>query len=154
MKKTGLLFIIALVCFSCQNKVEENKINEANIEKWKQEVYNMELAFAEHVKNEGFEKGFAAYGAEDAVLKRRKRFLIGLDSITTYYAKNKPTSGTETLSWKPDFVDVSSSGDLAYTYGKATYTYTDSLGVTKEYPGTFHTVWKRQKDGSWKYVYD
>ena len=74
--------------------------------------------------------------------------------MLAYYANTKPKSGTETLSWKPDFIDVSDSGDMAYTYGKALYTYTDSLGVTKEYPALFHTVWKRQEDGSWKFVWD
>ena len=153
MKRTLVLLSLILLSFGCQNSATEAEI-AANIEQWKQEVYNTELAFAELVKTEGLAKGFATFGAKDAVLKRQKRFLISLDSINAYYANRPSKSGTETLSWKPDFVDVSASGDMAYTYGKALYTFTDSTGVTKEYPGTFHTVWKRQNDGSWKYVYD
>jgi len=58
------------------------------------------------------------------------------------------------LVWEPDFVDVSASGDLAYTYGKFIYTLTDSLGKDQVMEGIFHTVWKRQTDGTWKFVWD
>ena len=30
----------------------------------------------------------------------------------------------------------------------------DSTGKTNENRGAFHTVWKKQKDGSWRYVWD
>jgi ketosteroid isomerase-like protein len=30
----------------------------------------------------------------------------------------------------------------------------DSVGNKKDFKGIFHTVWKKQKDGSWKYVWD
>jgi len=58
------------------------------------------------------------------------------------------------LEWAPDFVDVSSSGDLAYTYGKFTFSFKDSLGNKVENKGIFHTVWKRQSNGEWKFVWD
>ena len=58
------------------------------------------------------------------------------------------------LVWKPDYVDVSESGDLAYTYGKYTFTSRDSTGRKVVSKGIFHTVWKRQEDGSWKFVWD
>ncbi len=60
----------------------------------------------------------------------------------------------ETLTWKPTFVDVSRSGDLAYTYGGAVFTSIDSTGNKIERIGEFHTIWKRQKDGTWKFVWD
>ena len=60
----------------------------------------------------------------------------------------------EKLIWKPDFVDVSASGDLAYTYGAYTYSYKDSTGAIVEQGGIFHTVWKRQADGGWRFVWD
>ena len=51
-------------------------------------------------------------------------------------------------------MDVSESGDLAYTYGKYTFSAFDSNAKKIEAKGIFHTVWKRQEDGSWKFVYD
>lgn len=58
------------------------------------------------------------------------------------------------LQWDADFVDVSKSGELAYTYGKYTFTAIDSTGKTIDDKGIFHTVWKKQKDGKWKFVWD
>ena len=60
----------------------------------------------------------------------------------------------EINSWKPDFVDVSSSGDLGYTYGQYTFIRLDSIGNETASQGIFHTVWKRQSDGNWRFVYD
>ena len=43
---------------------------------------------------------------------------------------------------------------MAYTYGEYEFTSLDTLGKSKVSKGIFHTVWKRQGDGTWKYVYD
>ena len=101
------------------------------------------------VKENGIHDAFLYYAAEDAVLKRRD-FIIGKEAIDKHLEK----SISKDLSWSPDFVDVSSSGDLGYTYGKYVYKYTDSIGNTLEDKGIFHTVWKRQTNGSWKFVWD
>ena len=58
------------------------------------------------------------------------------------------------LEWIPDFVDVSASGDLGYTYGKYTITTIDSIGQTIKRGGIFQTIWKRQPDGRWRFVWD
>jgi len=43
---------------------------------------------------------------------------------------------------------------LAYTYGKYTWQIKDTQGKITKYQGIFHTVWKKQSDGTWKYVWD
>jgi ketosteroid isomerase-like protein len=53
------------------------------------------------------------------------------------------------VKWSPDFIDVSSSGDLGYTYGKYVWESKDSTGKTTASKGIFHTVWEKQKDGNW-----
>jgi len=102
----------------------------------------------------GIAQAFLFYAAEDAVLERNYVLIKGKQSIADKLKKNNSNSMEVTLSWKPDFVDVSNSGDLGYTYGKYQYVSIDSLGNKQESEGIFHTVWKRQKDGSWKYVWD
>lgn len=101
----------------------------------------------------GMAEAFAFFAADSAVIKRGESIIKGKKAIFESY--NKPNSNTNIkLLWAPDFVDVSSSGDLAYTYGKYTYTYTDTTGTEQEFNGIFHTVWKRQANGKWKYVFD
>jgi hypothetical protein len=43
---------------------------------------------------------------------------------------------------------------MAYTYGQHTFEATDDSGGIIEDTGIFHTVWKRQPDGQWRYVWD
>jgi len=56
------------------------------------------------------------------------------------------------LSWTPVGADI--SGDLGYTYGTYEFHAKDKEGKpTVEY-GKYTSIWKLQKDGSWKVVLD
>ena len=150
MKTTVLsIFILVLVPFSCSMEIEKN-----SIEKWKAEIVETEKNFAIMAGEKGIAEAFMAYAADDAVVMRSNKLVIGKDSLSRYFENQPSPQKNELLSWKPDFVDVSASGDLAYTYGQFTYSFTDSSGATVENKGVFHTVWKRQADGSWRFVWD
>jgi ketosteroid isomerase-like protein len=146
MKKIFLIFtFFILVSSSCQKKHDEKMI--AN---WKNEIIETEFNFCKMAEKEGMNKAFLEFAAHDGVLLRNDKLIKGKDSIKLLM-KNNNSKG---LSWKPDFVDVSNSGDLGYTYGEYIYKYQDSLGNSLINKGVFHTVWKRQSDGSWKFVWD
>jgi len=105
-------------------------------------------------EKEGIPKAFLTDAAEDAVLMRKNTLVIGKTGIAQQF-ENEDTSGHKvSLSRKPDFVDASNSGDLGYTYDTFTYPSQDSLGQINELNGVFHTVWKRQADGNWCFVWD
>jgi ketosteroid isomerase-like protein len=88
-----------------------------------------------------------------AVIKRENDTLIkGKENIRAYYETRELKNAT--VKWTPDFIEVSESGDLGYTYGQYLWTIISAEGDTSEFKGVFHTVWKRQDDGSWKYVWD
>lgn len=122
------------------------------IKKWKDEILETEQNFATMAAEEGIRKAFLTYAAEDAVLMRKNTLGIGKKAITVHFENQK--SKDVSLTWKPDFVDVSESGDLGYTYGHYTFSYIDSRGNTIENKGIFHTVWKKQPDGTWRFVWD
>jgi ketosteroid isomerase-like protein len=122
--------------------------------KWIKEISDTELEFSKTASKEGITKAFLAYAADEAVLMRNNSLIIGIKAIEENLNNQSSITENATLTWKPDFVDVSSSGDLGYTYGKYTYTTKDSLGNLKVKKGIFHTVWKRQADGNWKFVWD
>ena len=59
------------------------------------------------------------------------------------------------FSFASDKVDVAKSGDLGYSQGTMTYTFTDPK--TKKVftiKGKYVTVYKKQSDGGWKAVAD
>ena len=147
MKGSLLMIVLVILFTSCSSD------NNNEIAKWKKEIVDAEHAFAELAKTDGIPKAFITFAAEDVAVLRNGNLIRGKGELKKSYEKIIP-SGNETLTWSPDFVDVSSSGDLGYTYGKYTYSYTDSLGNVQSSEGVFHTVWKRQPDGTWKFVWD
>ena len=150
MKKFVQLILPLFICFYACNTASKKE----PIEKWKDEILETEKDFATMAQQEGISEAFLFYAAEDAVLMRNNSLIIGIEALKERFEKDKSVGDKVSLDWKPDFVDVASSGDLGYTYGKYTYTTTDSIGKSKVIEGVFHTVWKRQADGKWKYVWD
>jgi ketosteroid isomerase-like protein len=126
--------------------------SQKSIEEYKTEVLQSELAFAEMAQKQGVEKAFLTFADDDAVLNRNEKILKGQEAFKKYFSN--PVWQKAQLDWKPDFVEVSASGDLAYTYGQYTFAAPDSNGNMVESRGIFHTVWKKQKNGSWKFVWD
>lgn len=122
------------------------------LDKFKTEIINIEQEFATMAKEEDMDNAFLAFAAEDAVLNRNDEFLKGKEDIRTYF--EKVTLKEIKLEWKPDFVDVATSGDLVYTYGRYLFSATDVKGNKVEDTGIFHMVWKRQADGSCRFVWD
>ena len=150
MKKLlQFILFICLLFYSCNMESEKG-----DIEKWKDEILETEQNFANMARDEGIRKAFLTFAAEDAVLMRNNILVIGKNAIAVHYENQKTKDEDVSLTWKPDFVDVSASGDLGYTYGHYTYSYIDSSGNTNESKGVFHTVWKRQPDGTWRFVWD
>jgi len=149
--KTKVLFLLPMILLidSCSVEVEKN-----SMEKWKDEILETEKNFAKMAGEKGISKAFLTFAAEDAVIMRNNTLLIGKDNLSEFFESQPSVLEDENLSWKPDFVDVSASGDLAYTYGHFIHSFTDSTGAKVENKGVFHTVWKRQADGDWRFVWD
>jgi len=146
MKKSLILILLLSPLFtSCASRKDQ-------VETWKKEIMETEKAFSAMARKEGIPEAFLAFAAEDVVLERNNSLVAGKEALRESFEGSSPENAS--LSWTPDFVDVASSGDLGYTYGKYTYTLVDSLGTETVLEGIFHTVWKRQKDGSWKFVWD
>jgi len=142
MRKCVFIFIILLTACSGRNE-------PAMTEKYKAEIIQTELEFCKMAADKGIAAAFYEYADTGAVIDRGE-LIKGKDAIKAYYESGF-APGTK-LEWAPDFADV--SGTIGYTYGKFTFSATDSTGNTKELKGYFHTVWKRQPDGTWRFVWD
>lgn len=146
--KNYTLFLVLIFLLAACNQPSSAE----DIERWKEEIVAVEKAFNDMAQAEGLVKAFEFYAADDGVIRRGKKVIQGKAAIAKWYENDvKPN---ETLTWRPTFVEVSQSGDLAYTYGDFTFTYPDTLGAQKQNKGIFHTVWKRQSDGNWRFVWD
>jgi ketosteroid isomerase-like protein len=97
-----------------------------------------ERAFAAAVKASGVKQGFLAFAAKDGIM-----FLPRPTNAARAIAgwPDKDGAGPP-LFWWPLFAGISLSGDLGFTTG----------GVNR--PTRYFTVWQKQPDGGWKWIYD
>ena len=143
------ILFICIIMISCKKEK-----NDQYIESCKKEIIEIEREFANMAKNLGIKEAFVHFADENAVLNRGNKLIKGKLEIAQYLSHQGSTVAKVILEWEPDFVDVSESCDLAYTYGPYTFTQIKKDGEEITSNGIFHTVWKRQEDGSWKYVWD
>ncbi|MFC2028933.1 YybH family protein [Chloroflexota bacterium] len=119
---------------------------------YEQEIVETEKAFARHAKEKGLKEAFLIFASDDAVLSRGEQLIKGREAIADHFDRSTMTDVN--LEWEPDFVDAAESGDLGYTYGKFKFEGTDQDGKVIRSKGVFHTVWKKNADGEWRYVWD
>jgi ketosteroid isomerase-like protein len=96
-------------------------------------------------------EGFLANMADDAFLVNRA--IHGKAETRAIWERTDP-KGLR-LIWGATYADVSAAGDLGYTLGVwQREAPAGDTGEIKSSSGLFLTVWKRQADGSWKFVVD
>lgn len=145
MKRILTLLICTVLITACQQSVDKEKI--------KAEIFQTEKAFEKMAAEKSVAEAFYHFADENEVIKRQNDTLIvGKDNIKLFYEKNRREGAT--VNWTPDFIDVADDATLGYTYGKFSWKIKNEQGTVTEYKGVFHTVWKKQKDNTWKYVWD
>ncbi len=143
MKKLFLLFLLCgIFCngLSAQDKTAQVKA--------KQDILAAETALCNMAKEKGLEAAFLAFAADDAVICKTTKIYKGKEGIKEYFARKDKN---DKLTWKPLYVDVSEAADMGYTYGEYDFEGV-RVGRTITDHGVFHTIWKKQPDGSWKFV--
>lgn len=109
-------------------------------------VVAADAAFAARADSAGPAVAFAEYAADDGVsLGARPVPACGKAQIGAQFQGSAPGD----LRWAPSTGDAAASGDLGYTVGSATV-----RGQTGTVHSKYLTVWKRQADGSWRFVAD
>jgi len=141
---TGL--ILWLIIFASCTQNHEAGVNNND------QILAVEKEFMEKVNTWGIRDAFIHFADDSAVLVRNNQLIKGKKAIYSFFEKSMYKDIR--LTWSPDYVDVSGSGDMAYTYGTYHFSAVDSTGKEVTSEGIFHTVWKKQPDGNWKYVYD
>ena len=140
LARLGLgLLLLTLVSSSAFAVTREER------DKAEAEVRAAETAFAKTMADRDI-KAFANYVADDAVFFGRARVTRG-KQLTVEAWENLFEGPNAPFSWKPEEVYVLDSGDLAHSSGPV---YTPD---GKQF-GTFNSIWRRDKDGTWKVVFD
>jgi ketosteroid isomerase-like protein len=148
MKNFVKIFIFFLVINGCTPKAEIKTKAYSKLQ-----IVKAEKDFEKLAAEKGLAEAFYQFADSNAVIKREHdTLIIGKNNIKNYYSN--PKFQNKTVTWSPDAVTVSDAGDMASSYGKYVWTSKDETGKEQISKGVFHTVWKKQKDGSWKYIWD
>ncbi len=109
-----------------------------------EEVVAAERAFAADEGPLGFKGSFLKHSAEDAII-------LGPDPQNAHESLGAQPDDDLTeprphLNWWPLYAGIAGSGDLGFTTGP--YAIDDARR------GHYFTIWKKQADGNWKWVFD
>lgn len=110
-------------------------------------VVEAEHNFAQYSIDHGMKDAFLGFAAPDGVIFRRGP----VNAIERWKSLNPAPTGL--LTWWPAYADVSDAGDMGWTTGP--YEFREK--PTDEKPagtGHFFTVWRKQADGTFKFVLD
>lgn len=121
-------------------------------EKLKAELVAMEDAFCAMGKKDGLLAAFQHFAAPDvAFIDTDPRQWRGAAAVKQRMGEDRPGVS---LTWSAYFTDVSDDGTLGYNYGRYELRGPGPDGKERVGGGWFLSIWKRQPDGSWKYVMD
>jgi ketosteroid isomerase-like protein len=110
-----------------------------------QQVRAAEVGFARTMATRD-RTAFATFVADDAIFFNGRGALRGKTAVVQVWARY--FEGTQApFSWEPDTVEVLESGTLALTSGPVRDTDGKQIG-------TFNSIWRRDRDGRWRVVFD
>jgi ketosteroid isomerase-like protein len=101
-----------------------------------------ERAFAADAAERGWVAAFRASVAADGIVLRPD-----IVSAPAVFA-GLEDDGDRGLQWWPAFAGVARSGDFGFTTGPAVW------GGGTQVRGHYFTIWRRQADGTWKWIFD
>ncbi len=77
--------------------------------------------------------------------------VVGQEAVRAFVTKAFAAPGFS-MRWEP--MDAAASGDLGYTYGVSKVVRTGADGKPAVAYGKYVTIWRRQRDHSWRIVMD
>lgn len=115
-----------------------------------QEMVNTEQSFSKMAEEQNARDAFLAFIADDGLL-----FRPGAVNGKKWMQEHPvpPSDKNPLLAWQPAFAGMSASGDMGFTTGPWESKADRSDDKPSGY-GHFVTVWKKQADGTWKFVVD
>ena len=114
-------------------------------------VRSADSAFADLAIRMGLAFAFSNTAAPAGVVFGDPSLVVGPEAIRAYF---EAQPGGSSLSWRPLYASVSRSRDLGFTIGEYVSTGRGPSGATVQRFGKYLTVWRRQRDGSWRFEVD
>jgi ketosteroid isomerase-like protein len=114
-------------------------------------LMKMDSDFAKATQERRLE-GWMEFMADDVVLRRGQN-LVGREAVRTALTPEW-ANPKHKLNWAPVAAHMAAGGKVGYTWGKWDGEFPDEKGNVTRLTGTYITIWGKQKDGSWKVMWD
>jgi ketosteroid isomerase-like protein len=115
-----------------------------------QQMVQTEQAFSRMAAEQNTRAAFLAFIADDGLLFRPTA-VNGKQWLRDHPAP--PSDKHPLLAWQPAFAGMAAAGDLGFTTGPWEFKQDVKAEKAAAY-GHFVTLWKKQPDGTWKFVVD
>jgi ketosteroid isomerase-like protein len=123
---------------------------EEDVERLKMEVVETDRNFNKRAQEKGIAEAFIFYADEKVIKPSPGQYpVVGKFALLEFYKKNPPSYQ---LSWDP--LRAEASGNLGYTFGGYTLKVKTKTGSDTTLYGNYVSIWRRKKDGTWRYVID
>ena len=141
--KASLIFLIPFLTACFHHHITPDQ--------YSQELMKTDSAFNKLCQDSGSVYAFKKMCGTEIVTMSEGQLPISDKQV---YLKSIENGGNVLLSWKPVKAESSSSGDLGYTFGNWYLKSKTKAGTDTTYYGNYISIWKKQPDGSWKYIFD
>lgn len=149
----SLLLLLGLTA-SCRTLVDNPRaMNSATALRQKSidEIREADQNFSIMSEKQGMAKAFTTFAADEVIrMNDGTAPTVGFDSLRAQMSR-LPNDGS-VLTWQILKADAAQSGDLGYTFGQ--WMLTNKNDKRKPIYGVYVTVWKRQRNGQWRFVID
>lgn len=140
-----ILILAAIIFISCNSNNEGNQRDVS--QQAAEQIWTADTAMSNLATREGFLQALIKYADDSVIIPRPGKLpLIGRADMAKEWA-DRPLITERT--WKPIRAEAAQSGEIGYSFGYSIYKTTDTTTYSN-----YCTIWKKQKDGSWKFVYD
>jgi len=155
--KRSLVFLplVILMAFTlgCQKQVQEPMEGSVRVQAEIEAVRQADIDFLKSVSDRSIERVLEYYADDPVWLIPDVPTMAGKDAIREFWEKD--FAGPDyALAWEPTKIEVSQSGDLAYSLGKWSAEDKDEKGNTVPVGGEYVLVWKKTTNGTWKVAVD
>jgi ketosteroid isomerase-like protein len=165
-KMTKFLIILPVVCLLASgcNQGSKGVLNKDGLnsdslltisikDSLKVALMNVDKKWSDLSQKKGFYRSRLDFLTENSIdIPENKMPVEGKKNIIEYVLTHKDT--TVDVMWTPLRAEVAASGEIGYTYGGWTMKYKTKANTDTTAFGSYITIWHKQPDGSWKYIFD
>ena len=155
MKNFSILILCIAISGCMQNTQRASGEKTANPDSLRASLLQADKSWSEASQQKGYDHSRPDFAADNGIeLNEGEMPLVGKQALTDYVSSHPADDSISKLQWTALKAEVSASGDLGYTYGSYSVRFKTKDGKDTTGYGAYVTVWKKQVDGSWKFLAD